>query len=61
MLVVRLVNGKIFSKLFSCSENDQMQMTEETSQKKFAQKSHESLQTEIFPIKSPQRNLSPRN
>ena len=38
MLVVRLVNGEAFSKLFSCSENDQTQMTKKTSQKKFAQK-----------------------
>ncbi len=40
MLVLRLVNGKAFSKLFSCSENEKTLMTEEGSQKKFAQKSH---------------------
>ena len=48
MLEVRLINGKTFSKLFSCSQNDQTQMTEETSEKKYAQKSHESLKTETF-------------
>ena len=53
MLVIRLVNEKAFSKFVNCSEKDQTQMTEETSQKTFAQKSHESLKRESFSKKVP--------